>query len=46
MKYLSQGSGFIGSHVVDALIKNGHEILIYDLEPPASANHVTMLLPM
>lgn len=28
------GSGFIGSHVVDALIRNGHEILIYDLEPP------------
>jgi UDP-glucose 4-epimerase len=28
------GSGFIGSHVVDALIDNGCEVLIYDLEAP------------
>lgn len=28
------GSGFIGSHVVDALIGIGHEVLIYDLEAP------------
>ncbi len=28
------GSGFIGSHVVDILLKNNHEVLIYDLEPP------------
>jgi UDP-glucose 4-epimerase len=28
------GSGFIGSHVVDILISEGHEILIYDLEAP------------
>jgi len=28
------GSGFIGSHVVDALIEQGHEVLIYDLEAP------------
>lgn len=28
------GSGFIGSHVVDALIEGGHEVLIYDLVRP------------
>jgi UDP-glucose 4-epimerase len=28
------GSGFIGSHVVDALIEKGYEVLIYDLEAP------------
>jgi UDP-glucose 4-epimerase len=28
------GSGFIGSHVVDALIEQGYEVMIYDLEAP------------
>lgn len=28
------GSGFIGSHVVDVLIRNGHDVIIYDLEAP------------
>jgi UDP-glucose 4-epimerase len=28
------GSGFIGSHVVDVLLEQGHEALIYDLEAP------------
>jgi UDP-glucose 4-epimerase len=28
------GSGFIGSHVVDALLDQGQEVLIYDLEAP------------
>jgi UDP-glucose 4-epimerase len=28
------GSGFIGSHVVEALISAGHEVCIYDLEAP------------
>jgi UDP-glucose 4-epimerase len=28
------GSGFIGSHVVDALLDKGVEVLIYDLEAP------------
>ena len=28
------GSGFIGSHVVDVLLEQEHEVLIYDLEAP------------
>ena len=28
------GSGFIGSHVVDSLLEQGREVLIYDLEAP------------
>lgn len=28
------GSGFIGSHLVDVLIKSGHETIIYDLDTP------------
>jgi UDP-glucose 4-epimerase len=28
------GAGFIGSHVVDVLIEEGHDVTIYDLETP------------
>jgi UDP-glucose 4-epimerase len=31
------GSGFIGSHVVDVLATQGHEVCIYDLEAPRHA---------
>lgn len=29
------GSGFLGSHVADALQQAGHEVTIYDLKPPS-----------
>jgi UDP-glucose 4-epimerase len=28
------GSGFIGSHVIELLIKNGHNVVNYDIRPP------------
>ena len=31
---ITGGSGFIGSHVVDALLDGGHEVIIYDLDAP------------
>lgn len=31
------GSGFLGSHVSDALCERGHEVILYDLEPSAHA---------
>ncbi|MFH1024229.1 MAG: NAD-dependent epimerase/dehydratase family protein [Planctomycetota bacterium] len=34
------GSGFIGSHVVDALRAHGHEVRVYDMRPPAFRNDV------
>src|SRR5438045_4528747 len=38
------GSGFIGSHVVDVLLRNNHKVLIYDLLKPSHnqyCEHVT-----
>ena len=32
------GSGFIGSHLVDALVCAGHEVVVVDRRPPAYAN--------
>ncbi|MGH2575746.1 MAG: NAD-dependent epimerase/dehydratase family protein [Ignavibacteria bacterium] len=31
---ITGGSGFIGSHLVDTLLEQNHEVLIYDLEAP------------
>jgi len=31
------GSGFIGSHIVDVLLEQGQEVLVYDLEAPRYA---------
>ncbi|MDE0973600.1 MAG: NAD(P)-dependent oxidoreductase [Candidatus Nanopelagicales bacterium] len=32
------GSGFLGSHVADELVKQGQEVVVLDLEPPASGD--------
>ncbi len=31
------GSGFVGSHVVDALLRSGHEVRVIDPRPPTQA---------
>jgi UDP-glucose 4-epimerase len=31
---ITGGSGFIGSHLVDGLLEQGHEVKIYDIETP------------
>jgi UDP-glucose 4-epimerase len=31
---ITGGSGFIGSHVVDVVMAQGHEVIIYDLDAP------------
>ena len=33
------GSGFLGSHVADELVRRGQEVVVLDLEPPASGDH-------
>src|ERR1051326_6341525 len=35
VRYLvTGGSGFIGSHLVDRLVRDGHDVTIYDIAPP------------
>jgi nucleoside-diphosphate-sugar epimerase len=34
------GSGFVGSHVVEALDAGGHEVCVFDLRTPVRGNHV------
>lgn len=36
---MTGGSGFIGSHVVDALIESGHHVVVLDRRPAAHENH-------
>ncbi len=40
--FLTGGSGFIGSHLTEALIEKGHEVTIYDINKPrdSKANYV------
>ncbi|HEX3794135.1 MAG TPA: NAD-dependent epimerase/dehydratase family protein [Acidimicrobiales bacterium] len=39
MKILvSGGAGFIGSHIVDALVQGGHEVVVVDRAPPSYRN--------
>ena len=33
------GSGFIGSHIVDELVKRGHEVCVIDNESSVVHNH-------
>jgi len=35
---ITGGSGFIGSHLTDAMIQRGHEVVILDREPPTYPN--------
>lgn len=32
--FVTGGSGFVGSHLVDRLLQHGHDVTIYDLKPP------------
>lgn len=38
------GSGFIGSHVVDALRRAGHEVVVFDREPARGRGDVELVL--
>ena len=33
---ITGGSGFLGSHIADELVRKGQEVVVLDLEPPAS----------
>jgi nucleoside-diphosphate-sugar epimerase len=36
------GSGFIGAHLVDALLAGGHEVTNFDIKPPVEERHKTV----
>jgi UDP-glucose 4-epimerase len=40
---ITGGSGFIGSHVTDALIAAGHDVTIYDIEEPKYNNSASYI---
>ena len=35
---ITGGSGFVGSHVVDALLRADYDVRVIDPKPPAQAN--------
>jgi UDP-glucose 4-epimerase len=40
---ITGGSGFIGSHLVDVLLEEGHEVSIYDIEAPRYGQNVSYI---
>lgn len=36
---ITGGSGFIGSHIAEKFINEGHEVTIFDVQPPLNPNH-------
>lgn len=41
---ITGGSGFIGSHIAEKCINEGHEISIIDVKPPINPNHLSSFI--